>query len=146
MDRRHFVRLGLAGSAAGIFAPPAARAGTPSAGTPSVDPFTSPMAGGLYYTLEAPGRWAKKAKGHAPVIERNGGTVQVTTPHPMDGYVHYIVKHMILDENFQFVREVMFDPEKDAPISEHDLGGLKNTIYAISMCNKHDVWLGALKV
>ena len=141
MDRRHFVRLGLAGGAAGIVAPRAARADAVS-----LDPFTSPMAGGLYYTKESPGRWAKKARGHAPVIERNGGVFQVTTPHPMDGYIHYIVKHMILDENFQFVREVMFDPEKDAPITEHDIGGLKNVIYAVSMCNKHDVWLGALKV
>lgn len=141
MDRRHFVRLGLVGTAAGIVAPSAARADSMA-----FDPFKTPMAGGLYYTMESPGRWAKKARGHTPLVERNGGAFQVTTPHPMDGYVHYIVKHMILDENFQFVREVMFHPENDTPISDHDIGGLKNVIYAISMCNKHDVWLSALKV
>ena len=139
MNRRGFVRLGLVGAAAGIVSPRLARAAAPVA-----NPFKSPMAGGVYYTLDAPGRWAKKAKGHTPVIERNGGAIQVTTPHPMDGYVHYIVKHQILDENFQFVREVMFDPEKDAPISEHDVSGMKSVVYALSMCNKHDLWLSAL--
>ncbi len=123
MDRRHFVRLGLVGAAAGLAVPRAAQADTMG-----FDPFKTPMAGGLYYTLDRPGRWAKKAKGHTPVIERNGGSFQVTTPHPMDGYVHYIVKHMILDENFQFVREVLFHPENDTPITEHDIGGLKNVI------------------
>jgi superoxide reductase len=141
MDRRHFVRLGLVGTAAGLTVPHAVQADTMG-----FDPFKTPMAGGLYYTLESPGRWAKKAKGHTPVIERNGGSFQVITPHPMDGYVHYIVKHMILDENFQFVREVLFHPEKDTPITEHDIGNLKNVIYAVSMCNQHDLWLSALKV
>jgi superoxide reductase len=141
MNRRHFVRLGLVGTAAGIVAPRPALAATPD-----FDPFKTPMVGGLYYTLESPGRWAKKAKGHSPRIEKNGGTIQVTTPHPMDGWVHYIVKHMILNENFQFVREVMFDPEKDTPVTDHDVKGLKNVVYALSMCNKHDLWLGAIEV
>ncbi|MFQ5776156.1 MAG: hypothetical protein ACE5GS_16685 [Kiloniellaceae bacterium] len=141
MDRRTFVRLGFAGTTAGLVAPRIA-----SAGSAAFDPFKTPLAGSLYYTANAPGRWAKKARGHTPLIERNGGTIQVTTPHPMDGFVHYIVKHMILDENFEFVREVGFHPEKDTPVSEHDVGGLGRVVYAVSMCNKHDVWLSALEL
>ena len=38
----------------------------------------------------------------------------------------------------------MFDPDKESPVSQHDIGGLMNVIYAVSLCNKHDAWLNAL--
>ena len=98
------------------------------------------------YTKERPGRWAKKAAGHLPVIERRGERIRVTTRHPMAGYKHYIVKHMILDENFRYVREKVFDPGADKPVSEYDISGLKRSVYAISMCNLHDTWISTLRL
>jgi superoxide reductase len=103
-----------------------------------------PMAGGVYYTKERPGRWAKKVASHLPVIKRMGGKIEVTTRHPQDEFQHYIVKHTVLDANFQHVSEVMFDPRKGAPVSSHDIGKLSGTVYVTSMCNIHDVWLNAL--
>jgi superoxide reductase len=140
MRRRLFLKgLGLVGIGSALALPRPAAAG-------GDDPMTSPYAGSLFYTNDATGRWAGKEGGHVPSITRNGASIEVTTGHEMDGFVHYIVKHIILDENLQFVREQMFDPERDSPISEHDIGGLDNVVYALSVCNKHDAWLNALRL
>lgn len=99
------------------------------------------MAGGVYYTKDAPGRWSKKVGGHLPLIEVSGKDIEVTAPHGMSGYEHYIVKHMILNAKFEFMDEKMFDPMKDkAPISQFSLD-YSGRIYVLSACNKHDTWL-----
>ena len=139
MKRRDLIRLGVLTTATTLFAPASMLA---AAGT--ANPLASPLAGSVFYTRERPGRWAGKEAGHTPTFKRSGATITVTTGHGMDGYVHYIVKHVILDEHFGFVRETMFDPAKDAPISRHDIGGLKNAVYALSLCNKHDAWVNVL--
>lgn len=143
MDRRSVLLMGLAttaGASGALLIPRGAQA----AG--KIEPLNSPLAGGLYYTKQKPGRWAKKAGGHVPRIVRLGGKVRVTTPHPMSGFKHYIVKHMILDEEFRYVSETLFNPASDKPVSEYDAGKLTGVVYAVSMCNLHDVWLSAVKV
>ncbi len=140
MQRRLFIKgLGLVGIGSALTLPRVASAAVS-------DPMKSPLAGALFYTKDRSGRWAGKEGGHVPSIARNGKTIEVTTGHEMDGYNHYIIKHILLDEGLGFVREQMFDPDKDAPISEHDIGGLKNVVYTVSLCNKHDAWLNALKL
>jgi len=138
MDRRNFIRLSTVGAAAGIIAPSAVLA-TSSASS-------DVMAGGLYYTKEAPGRWSKKVGGHLPNIAVSKGTsgtlVQVVTPHGMEGYKHYIVKHMIMNDKFEFIAEKMFDPMTDkSPISDFNLGDYSGRLHVLSVCNKHDSWL-----
>ena len=141
MNRRMMMKMGLVGTAAAVIAPRAVLAETPMG-----DPFKSPFAGALFYTADAPGRWAGKQGGHVPMIERSGSTIKVTTGHEMDGFNHYIIKHIIMDDGFGFVDETMFNPESDAPISQHEIGGLKNLVYAISLCNKHDAWLNVIEL
>jgi superoxide reductase len=138
MDRRTMLHLGLAGVSGSLFV----SRGVLAAGHDTV--CDSKMAGGVYYTKEQPGRWSGKIGGHLPMIERVGSKITVTTGHAMTGFQHYIVKHMVLDSNFQFVTERMFDPTKDAPVSIHDIGKLRETVYVASMCNVHDVWLSSL--
>ncbi|MCG8611586.1 MAG: hypothetical protein MI864_13730, partial [Pseudomonadales bacterium] len=109
------------------------------------------MAGGVYYTKESPGRWSKKVDGHLPhfEIEKAGmdTMVRVLTGHEMKGYEHYIVKHVLLDADFGFLQENMFDPMKDkSPISDFKLTGYTGKLYALSMCNKHDVWLNSIEI
>ncbi|MCB1865703.1 MAG: hypothetical protein KDG50_09755 [Chromatiales bacterium] len=140
MNRRGFVRMAFAGAAAGIVLPRQVLA----EGMPG-------MAGGVYYTKDAPGRWSKKVAGHLPQIEAQKGaagvTIQVVTPHEMKGFEHYIVKHTVLNQDFGFVNETMFDPNKDTtPLSRYELGAYSGRIYVLSMCNKHDVWLNAADV
>ena len=56
--------------------------------------------------------------GHLPSIgiENAGGklTVKVITPHEMKGYEHYIVKHVLLDKNYKFIDEHLFQSGKRA--------------------------------
>jgi superoxide reductase len=141
MDRRDFVYLGLVGVGGSVIAPRMVLAGIPA----------NSMAGGVYYTKEAPGRWSEKVGGHLPSIELDKGgegiTVRVVTGHEMKDYEHYIIKHQLLDKDFAFLDEHMFDPMKDkAPISTFSLLAYSGPLYAISMCNKHDTWLNVIEV
>lgn len=146
MDRRSFIRFGIVGTTTGIIAPRAVLA------TTSGNPLASPMAGGVYHTKDAPGRWAKKAGLHLPVISKSAGSggktvIQVVTGHPMKpDFDHYIVKHMLLDKNFNFIAEHVFNPTKDKqPISEFSITAT-GPIYAMSVCNLHDSWLDMIEV
>jgi len=136
MDRRNFIRTATVASAAGILAPTTVLASS-----------NNNMAGGLYLTKEQPGRWDKKVGGHLPAVEVAGKKVKVTTAHGMTDYSHYIIKHQILDKDFNFLAENMFDPKKDkTPVSEFDLGNYSGKVYVLSVCNKHDTWMNAASV
>lgn len=142
MDRRNFIQLSMLGVGAGAAIPKSVLAENNE--QPS-------MAGGVYYTKEAPGRWSKKVGGHLPNIdlEKKDGKVKVkvTTAHEMNGYEHYIVKHVLLDGNFKFIDEHMFDPEKEkVPVSNFTLENYSGPLYALSLCNKHDLWLSVVEV
>lgn len=130
MNRRGFIRLSALSATASIIAPA------------NVLASSSTMAGGIFYTKDEPGRWSKKVEGHLPIIEVSGKKIQITTSHGMTGYEHYISKHTILNDKFEFIAENMFNPMKDkAPISQFDLGTYTGRIHVLSVCNKHDTWL-----
>lgn len=142
MDRRSLLRLTVAGAAAGIIAPRSVLADADA-----FNPMSAPMAGSLYYTEDAPGRWSKKVDGHLPRFDREGVVIEITTGHEMDPFEHYIVKHQLFDENFKLIAEKMFDPlSEPAPVSRHNISGHKNRVFALSVCNKHDAWLNVLDV
>ncbi len=139
MERRNFIRLSLAGAGAGLIMPTLASA----AGVEQVSASRD-----IYYTKEAPGRWAGKVATHLPTLEFTKAgditTVKIVTPHEVKGYEHYIVKHVLLDKNYQFIDEHLFDPSKDnAAISTFTLTNYSGTVYALSLCNKHDLWLNS---
>lgn len=132
MNRREFIKGVTLGSTAGLILPAQVYAAVQD----------NSMAGGLFYTKESPGRWAGKEAGHMPVVTRDKNKVKVVTPHEMKGYEHYIVKHLILDKEFKFLTEKVFNPKTDAsPVSEHDLGSYQGKIHVLSVCNLHDSWL-----
>lgn len=144
MNKRSFIRLAAFGSAAGVIAPKSVLASAEKA-----DKLTG--AGGLFYTKDAPGRWSKKVAGHLPNVEidKSGAStkVQVVTSHEMRGFDHYIIKHTILNEKFEYITEDVFDPmTTKAPISEFDLGNYSGRIHVLSMCNIHDIWLNVADV
>ena len=142
MDRRNFIRLATAGSTIGIIAPKTILASS----SPSVV-----GAGGLFYTKDAPGRWSAKVGSHLPDIDvsKSGGetSLQIVTPHGMEGYDHYIVKHLLLDKDFKFIDEKMFDPMKEKlPVSNFVLGNYQGVVNVLSVCNEHDSWLNTIEV
>ncbi len=72
--------------------------------------------------------------------------VDVVTSHPMKGFKHYIVKHMLLDKDFNFIDEKVFDPMKDSAESQFTLKSNSGPVYALSVCNLHDSWLSVAEV
>ena len=108
--------------------------------------LNGPLAGNVFYTENNPGRWSKKVKGHLPTFELDEKILEVTTGHEMRGFEHYIIKHVIFDENLHIIGETVFNPEKDVPISRHNISNYQNTIYALSLCNKHDAWLNSIDI
>jgi len=141
MERRDFIRLGVAGVGVGILAPTIVLA----------ENSKQIATGNIYYTKDAPGRWGEKVATHLPNIEiqKSGGSVavKIVTAHEMKGYEHYIVKHVLLDQNYKFIDEHLFNPNNDkAAISTFTLRDYSGPIYALSMCNKHDLWLHGAEV
>jgi len=62
----------------------------------------------------------------------------------MNAYQHYIVKHILLDQDFNFIAEKLFDPTKDKiAVSDFNINNYKGTIHVLSVCNKHDTWLNS---
>jgi len=142
MDRRSFIRIGMVGAATSIIAPKIVLAGSLGNKISSNN-----MAGGLYYTKDSPGRWKKKAGSHSPILSRTDSGVQVVTGHPMKPNQHWIVKHVLLDENFNFIEQHLFNPINDkAAVTDFALNGQSNAVYALSVCNLHDTWLSVLEV
>lgn len=145
MDRRNFIQLAALSGVVGAISPQAAVA--------SVNQLnTRMMAGGLFYTKDAPGRWHQKVVGHLPRISKQdkpAGKIKlrVTTQHGMNGFDHYIVKHVLLDQDFKFITENMFDPMKDrAAVSDFYIANYHGPVYVLSVCNKHDTWMSFLNV
>jgi superoxide reductase len=142
MKRRDFIRLTAASAGVSLIAPTISFA---------EDVKSVSAAQEIYYTKEAPGRWAGKVATHVPVIEvskaEGSVTVKITTPHEMKAYEHYIVKHVLLDKNYKFLDEHLFDPTKETtPVSTYTLKDYSGTVYALSTCNKHDLWLSSAEV
>ncbi|NOT84003.1 MAG: hypothetical protein HOP02_04310 [Methylococcaceae bacterium] len=141
MDRRDFMRLSMVGAAGSLLLSRQVLA----------EAAATSLAGGVYYTQEAPGHWKGKEATHLPSLEiaKSDSKVIVTvlTAHEMKGYEHYIVKHVLLDKNYQFLDEHLFDPTKDkTALSVFNLKSYTGALYALSMCNKHDVWLSSATV
>lgn len=139
MTRRDFIQFGLA-FGGGLLLP------RWLAASPTIH-VGGPMAGGVYYTRESPGLWAGVVREHLPKLEKATGAggsliISVSTDHEMNGYDHYIVKHTLLDRRFKVLGHKSFDPRRDRPVSKYALlPGYEGPVFALSMCNRHDLWL-----
>jgi superoxide reductase len=75
------------------------------------------MTGDVCHTAEAPGRWSKKVLSDRPNIgvtkDDQGATVEGFSRHPIEGCQHYIINHIVLEKDFQFVAQYMVDPMKE---------------------------------
>lgn len=102
------------------------------------------LAGKLFYSTDRPGRWRGKEKGHSPLIkiDKNGSDVLVraATHHSMSPD-HYIIKHVLLDGDLNFIREQIFDLDFDNPRSRFELNDYSGRLFIVSFCNLHDNWI-----
>ncbi len=141
MKRRNFIGWGVVGLGSTVIAP----------AWVSAKVVQHNHVSDIYFTKDSPGRWKEKIAGHLPSIgiEKSGSkiTIKVVTSHEMKGYEHYIVKHVLLDQNYKFLNEHLFNPDKEqAAVSSFTLENYSGSIYALSMCNKHDLWLNSANV
>ena len=103
MDRRSFITLGGTGIVTAGLSLVGCHSGNSNLAK-------AQMAGGIYFTKNSPGRWENKVNGHVPNInvDKKTNTIVVDTNHDMTSYKHYIVKHVILDKNFEYIDEYVF--------------------------------------
>jgi len=92
------------------------------------------------YSKDHQGRWEGKAGSHAPVVSKKGSKVTVETKHGM-AEKHYIVKHSLVTETGEVLGEQVFFPDDKKAISTFDIKGNYKTLYALSFCNLHDLWV-----
>ena len=95
---------------------------------------------GLIYTSSNQGKWAGKAKSHAPVVMVAGDTYKVVTNHPMTE-PHFIVRHTLVAADGEIVGEKTFTANDAKAASEFKVAAGKKVLYASSFCNKHDFWV-----
>jgi superoxide reductase len=137
MERRHFVRNGLAAAASAA----AAVSLVPASAQAAQDMGLT----NIVFTEDDPGHFAKVAKLHVPMVEVSNGMLKVTTPHPMSE-AHYIVSHTVVLEGGKFLGRKTFNWH-DKPVSQHQLpAGYKGKVMVTSTCNLHDWWLKELEV
>ncbi|HCT99496.1 MAG TPA: hypothetical protein DF614_05390 [Methylococcaceae bacterium] len=145
MKRRDFMRLSVVGMGLGAVSVTSQRAVAQGSAGQLLG------AGGLFYTQESPGRWAGKVATHLPSVQiekaGHGTVVNVTTAHEMNGFEHYIVKHVLLDHNYQFLDEHLFNPATDKTASSSfNIKNYAGTLHIVSVCNKHDAWLTSVNI
>ncbi len=101
---------------------------------------------GVIYTKENPGKWAKKVKGHAPMVNVVGKKVTITTNHGMFK-MHYIVRHTLVSAEGKVIGEKTFYPTDPKPVSTYELpAGAGAKFYATSFCNLHDFWVAEFNI
>ena len=85
-------------------------------------------------------------KGSFVTILYKTNLLEITTPHEMRGFEHFILKHIVLDKSFNIISEKIFDPSKDRAYSKHDISGYSDSLFVLSICNLHDTWLEPVKI
>lgn len=101
---------------------------------------------GIIYTKDDPGMWDEKVGSHAPIVEKKGNNIVLTTEHPMSER-HYIVRHTLVTEDGQVIGSETFYPNYPEAMSSYELpAGTKGKLFATSFCNKHDFWVTEFEV
>lgn len=107
------------------------------------------LAGKFFFSSENPGRWKGKEKGHSPLIkvdkDGNNVLIRAAVQHPMKTD-HFIIKHILMDQNFDFMAEQVFDPIFDMPRSRFEVSGYSGQFYIVSLCNLHDNWINVATI
>jgi superoxide reductase len=109
------------------------------------------LEGVIIFTKAKPGRWIDKVGSHVPSMtllrKDEKLMITVTTMHEMQPE-HFIVKHLLLDQHCSLIGEKVFSPQShQVAQSIHFIeSNYQGPLFAVSVCNKHDVWLESLVV
>jgi len=101
----------------------------------------------IVYSKSNQGHWQGKAGSHVPKVSLHGAKGQITTAHVMSPQ-HYIVRHTLLSDEGEVLFGHTFAYDDDQAQSEFTGSKVRpgKTYYALSFCNKHDLWLAEIRV
>ena len=101
----------------------------------------------IVYSKSNEGIWKGKAGSHVPTVSLSGGKGQINNAHGMSPK-HYIVRHTLLSDEGEVLFGHTFAYDDDKATSEFDGSKVKSgeIYYALSFCNKHDLWLAEVRV
>jgi len=101
----------------------------------------------IVYTKSNEGVWKGKAGSHVPKVSVNGGQGKIVTAHGMSPQ-HYIVRHTLLSDEGEVLFGHTFAYDDNQAASEFAASKVRSgkIYYALSFCNKHDLWLAEIQV
>ena len=141
-DRRDFIKASLAAAAAAaVYGADQALACRPGC------MMKGAMPGGIIYTKDNPGRWAKKVGSHLPQVTVDGRKVTIETRHGMSEK-HYIVRHTLVTDSGEVIGEKTFYPTDEKAVSTFELPEKCSCkmLFATSFCNLHDLWVAPVEL
>jgi superoxide reductase len=96
----------------------------------------------IVYSKAQEGIWKGKAGSHVPTVSASGGKGQILNKHGMSPS-HYIVRHTLVSAEGEAIFGHTFAYDDSKALSEFDLSKIESgkVYYALSFCNKHDLWL-----
>jgi superoxide reductase len=145
--RRDFFKLGkntLPVGVASLFL--ATGVDTAAAEVDTVGTLLGQLPKNIVYSKSHEGIWKGKAGSHVPKVSLNNGLGRIVNAHGMSPQ-HYIVRHTLLSEEGEVLFGHTFAYDDDQATSEFDGSKVKSgkTYYALSFCNKHDLWLAEIQ-
>ena len=151
-ERRRFLKLLAAGPAGALLLPLFSETGSQTLAeeVECVAEKLGHLPKNIIFAKGAEGVWKGKAGSHVPVAEaeEDGDKIalSLTTKHGMSA-THYIVRHTVVSADGQVLGGKTFSWE-DQPTSTFELPSAIDgkTIFVTSFCNKHDLWIAAVKV
>jgi len=146
--RRDFLKLtgaALPIGAAGLFL--ASGSDTAADEVDKVGAILGKLPNNIIYTKTHEGVWKGKSGSHIPIVSVAGDKGSIVTKHGMSAK-HYIVRHTLIDAKGEVIFGFTFDPTAKEAKSTFVGGKVKKgqVYYALSFCNKHDLWLAEVKI
>jgi superoxide reductase len=147
-SRREFMRRASAmvpAGAAGIFL--ATGADSVAEEAEQVGSILGKLPKNIIYTKANEGVWKGKGGSHLPYIEVANKKGEIINDHGMSPE-HYIVRHTLVSPDGEVIFGHTFAPTDEEAVSEFDGSKIDagKTYYALSFCNKHDLWLAEVKI
>ena len=100
------------------------------------------LPGNIIYRKGHEGVWKGKGGSHIPILTDGG----LLTPHPMSPK-HFIVRHTLVTKEGELIFSNTFAYDAKKALSQFgDTKIPKGEYYALSFCNKHDLWLNEVTI
>ncbi len=111
----------------------------------SVGDLVGQLPQNIIYSKAQQGIWKGKAGSHVPTISSSGDQGQIVTKHGMSPQ-HYIVRHTLVDAKGEVLFAHTFAYDDNEARSTFDASKIQagKDYYALSFCNKHDLWLAKI--